>query len=155
MIVVGIISLIFSLTAISVSLYVYRKTKAITSYSNIDHLYFELLKLGIEHPEFVNPDYTQDYERKFDGNDRFRYDLYAFSAWNICETIYDRRKDSGLLESWDPVLRTENHLHRKWLDQPANRTKFKQSFVRYINEEKDQEGSSRFPQSYLLIPSRD
>ena len=145
---VQIITLILSLTAISVSLYVYQKTKALTSYSNIDHLYFDLLKLGIERPEFVNLDYTQDYERKFDGNDRLRYELYAFNAWNICETIYDRRKDRGLLKSWDPVLRTENRLHRKWFDQPTNQTKFKQSFVRYINEEKDEEGNTRFPQSY-------
>jgi len=151
MLALGIISLVFSLIAISVSIYVYRKTKAVTTYSNIDRLYFDLLNMGIEHPDFVNPDYTQDYEKRFVGNQKIQYELYAFNAWNICETIYDRRKDSGVFESWKPVLENENALHRRWFDRPANKMKFKASFVTYVNEAADEDGNKIFPHSDRLL----
>jgi len=146
--VIGIVSLVLSAAALGLSYSVYRRTKAITTYSNIDRLYFDLLNLAIEHPEFVDPDYTQDYERKFGGNEKIQYELYAFNAWNICETIYDRQKDKGVLESWKPVLEHENALHRKWFDQPVNQAKFKRSFLDYINQEEDEAGNKRFPRTY-------
>lgn len=104
--------------------------KSITIYSNIDGLYLELLKLGIEHPKFVNPEYTSDYINKFEDCEKRQYELYAFIAWNICETIFDRRNDFLTFKSWEPVLRHEAKLHREWFE--GNQDKFKEEFKRYV-----------------------
>jgi len=147
---IGIISLVLSVTAIVVSYIVYRNTRALTTYSNVDRLYFDLLNRGMEYPEFVNPEYTQDYETKFADNinQKIRYELYAFNVWNICETVFDYRKNKGVLESWKPVLDNENFLHRRWFDQPSNRRKFKASFVDFIENEADKDGQKMFPRPY-------
>lgn len=151
MLAIGIISLALSITATVISYIVYRRTRAVTTYSNIDRLYFDLLNRGMEYPEFVNPVYTQDYERQFADDQKIRYELYAFNAWNICETIFDYRKNKGVLESWKPVLDNENFLHRRWFDQPANRRKFKASFIDYINNRADKAGRKMFPRLYEIL----
>jgi hypothetical protein len=152
MTVAGIISLMFSLAALGLSYYVFRTNRAVTSYSNIDRMYFDLLKMAMADPDFVNPDFTLDYEHKFVGKEQIRYGLYAFQVWNLCETIYDNRKSGGVLESWQPVLDHENALHRKWFDEPLNRKKFKESFGKYLDETVNQnDGQNTFPKSYKLL----
>lgn len=55
---VGIVSLIFSYVAIIISIYTYLKSKREQTYGDLDSLYLELLKMGIEFPKFRNPKYT-------------------------------------------------------------------------------------------------
>src|SRR6266478_6225361 len=115
---IAIGSPIISIGSFISALYVYRKARAITLYSDIDRLYLELLKLGIDHPTFVDPDYTQDYEHRFrDKEETTRYELYAFIAWNICETIFDRRDNTATRVSWEPILKFESELHRAWFEK--------------------------------------
>ena len=131
-----IINTIIGLTAgiaIIISLYTFNKSKREQSYADLDCLYLELLKLGIQYPKFVNPKSTLDYKNIFKDDELHRYETYAFISWNICETIYDR-KDDVLFETWKPVIVAENKLHRKWFDDPANYHKFKDRFRKYIQD---------------------
>lgn len=92
----------------------------------------ELLKLSIANPKFVNPDLTRDYKEYFKENDLLAYQQYAFAAWNIVETIVDRRKVEDLGATWDPVIKEENRLHRAWLNDPDNEHKFKNHFWKFV-----------------------
>ena len=123
-----------SIVALAISLYVYQAGTKEERYSELDALYLELLKLGIEHPKFTNPRYTRDYKNMFkDENERLAYECYAHIAWNICETIFDR-KYSTLFETWKPLIMTQNKLHRSWFDNPENSYEFKERFRRYVAE---------------------
>jgi hypothetical protein len=138
---VGFVTCFLSIIAICVSLYVFCKSRREKSYADLDSLYLELLKLAIKYPKFINPRYTLDYDNAFrDEDSLYRYKAYAYIAWNICETIYDRRDDI-LFETWKAVIVNENKLHRKWFDNPENYHKFKDRFREYIQ--------SNFPQEYM------
>lgn len=137
--VIGVISMILSIIAFITSVYVFCKSKREKTYADLDTLYLELLKLAMQHPDFVNPSYTVDYANMFKDKDLWKYKTYAYIAWNICETIYDRRDDI-LFETWHSVIFAENKLHRKWFDNPENYHKFKDSFREYIR--------NNFPQEY-------
>jgi hypothetical protein len=93
----------------------------------------DLLKLGIINPKFVDPAYTKDYKNKFeDTDDVIKYGRYAFAAWNIVETIVDRRTNHDLRDTFDPVIREENRLHRRWLNDKDNQHKFKKDFWNFM-----------------------
>lgn len=130
--VIEITGMIISVAAIIISVYTYYKSKRDTTYADLDGLYQDLLKLGIEHPEFLDPDNTSRYKEAFKIPEGLhQYETYAYIVWNIIETIYDR-KDDVLFETWKPVLVTENKLHRTWFEDPKNHDKFKQEFRDWI-----------------------
>ena len=112
-------------------------TRTATLYSDIDGRYLELIKLAITNPCFVNPNFTQDYGNQFKGDELLKYERYAFAAWNVVETIVDRRGNDLLAQTWDPVIEEENRLHRWWLNNKANERKFKKSFWKFMIENSD------------------
>ena len=126
------ITAIISFAALILSYLSWRKTRTATLYSDIDARYMELLKLGITNPKFVNPAYTAEYKTRFEGDELLKYERYAFAAWNIVETIVDRQADSELEETWYPVIKEENWLHRRWLNDKDNQHKFKKEFWKFI-----------------------
>lgn len=98
-------------------------------YAELDRVYSELLRIALERP------YLLDYPTSPDPSRQREYDAYAFMVWNFVETIFDRCQGWGkksLRETWYPIIEAENALHRKWFDLPANRSKFKQNFCRFI-----------------------
>jgi hypothetical protein len=121
------------LAAIAILLYViiWYKDKSSNSYDVFDATYLDILKTGMENPSFRNPILTNDYLNSFSGDERIKYEIYAFITWNFCETIVDKG-DTELMKTWMVVVETENYLHRKWFDSPENNSKFKQSFRIYI-----------------------
>lgn len=133
----GLLSIVISIIALSKSLRVQARMRTITLYSDIDRLYFSLLSLAIDHPTFVDPAYTDDYQNSFQGEERTRYELYAFNAWNICETIVDREDDPLTFKSWEPVLALESTLHQKWFDTGSNQNRFKGEFVAYMKKNRN------------------
>jgi hypothetical protein len=99
-------------------------------YAELDRVYFELLKIGLERPHLLlfptAPDPAKTRE----------YDVYAFMVWNFVETIFDRCQGWSrrhLRETWYPIIASENALHRAWFDLPENRCKFKERFGRFID----------------------
>ena len=129
----ALISCIVATAAIIVSVHTWRTTRKIASYADLDCLYMELLKVGLEYPKFTDPLLTRDYKNKFKGDELRSYETYAFMSWNICETIYARCKGHEQLWcTWQPVMVAENKLHRRWFDEDENFHKFKERFRQYV-----------------------
>jgi hypothetical protein len=124
------------LAAIAILLYIiiWYKDKSNNSYEVFDATYLDILKTGMDNPSFRNPELTNDYLNSFSGDERIKYEIYAFISWNFCETIFDK-KDKELMKTWTVVIETENSLHRKWFNNPENHNKYKDSFRKYISEE--------------------
>lgn len=122
------------LAAIAILLYVlfWFKDKTNNSYDVFDATYMDLLKTAMDNPSFRNPLLTNDYENAFSGNEKIKYEIFAFMSWNFCETIFDKGDDE-LMKTWVIIIKTESLLHKKWLDNPENKNKFKESFSIYIS----------------------
>lgn len=129
-----IVSAIVSLVAVVIAGISYRKVQSFHMYQDLDRLYFDLLALAITNPKFVDRERTQRYKTAFSGEERLQYEAYAFIAWNICESIFDRKCDKELFCTWGPVIRTEADLHMAWFDAPENYSKFKTAFRVYVKE---------------------
>jgi len=111
------------------SVWSFKTTLRDAYYAEIDRVYFELLKIGLERPELLSfpasPDPTKARE----------YGAYAFMVWNFVETIFDRCQGWSkrrLRETWYPIIASENALHRAWFEAPENRRRFKRRFVHFI-----------------------
>jgi hypothetical protein len=101
-------------------------------YAELDRVYFELLKIGLERPELLSFSTSPPSP---DPAAARQYGAYAFMVWNFVETIFDRcqgRSKRRLRETWYPIIAAETALHRAWFDQPENRRRFKQRFVHFI-----------------------
>jgi len=106
------------------------------SYADIDQMYFDILKIGIDHPDLRNPEKTCRYHELIK-DERIRYENYAYICWNLCETIFDRQsrqlRDIKVSDTWMPVILEENRLHGVWFVH--NLRLFKkpfQDFIRYM-----------------------
>lgn len=123
------------LAAVAILLYVifWFRDKTTNSYDVFDATYMELLKIAMDNPSFRNPQYTHHYETAFVGDEKIKYELYAFMCWNFCETIFDKQ-DKELMKTWKVIIEHESQLHLKWFKNPNNNAKFKNSFSTYINQ---------------------
>jgi hypothetical protein len=111
------------------SVWSFTRTLRDAYYAELDRVYFELLKIGLERPELLSFPASPDPARATE------YGAYAFMVWNFIETIFDRCQGWSkrrLRETWYPIIDAENALHRGWFDLPANRRRFKQRFVQFI-----------------------
>ena len=133
----GSIGIVFTLFY---SVWSFKTTLRDAYYAEIDRVYFELLKIGLERPELLSfpasPDPTKARE----------YGAYAFMVWNFVETIFDRCQGWSkrrLRETWYPIIAAENALHRAWFELPDNRRRFKQRFVRFIEKQYPVAGGAR------------
>ena len=116
------------------SVWSFRTTLRDSYYAELDRIYFDLLRIGLEHPELV------DFPTSRDLTKARQYDAYAFMVWNFVETVYDRcqgwsKSKQRLRETWYPVIAAENASHRGWFNVPENRRKFKEPFCRFIDEQ--------------------
>jgi hypothetical protein len=111
------------------SVWSFTRTLRDAYYAELDRVYFELLKIGLERPELLS------YPASPDPANAGPYGAYAFMVWNFIETIFDRCQGWSkrrLRETWFPIIAAENDLHRAWFEQPENRRRFKPRFVRFI-----------------------
>jgi hypothetical protein len=112
-------------------------------YAELDRVYFELLKIGLERP------YLRASLPPADPARVSEYEAYAFMVWNFLETVVDRcdgTSNPSLRETWYPIVATESALHRAWFDAPENRRKFKERFCQFIEE--------RYPAGVLAQSAR-
>lgn len=128
---------LISIAALAFSLWVYHKTKRKEAYTVFDTMYFELLTVAMEHPDFRNPKMTMAYRDNLSGKEMAQYQIYAFMCWNFCETVVDQC-DEDLLRTWNVVLHIENELHRTWFDEAENHNKFKTDFREYVKTKLNQ-----------------
>ena len=123
---------VFTGIAIVVSIVSYTRTRGQQAYADLDSLYLEVLRIGVQYPKLRDPKYTIDYKNAFkEAEELYRYETYAYMVWNIVETIHDR-KEKAIMVTWKPAIDSENRLHRAWFDNPENAYKFKESFKEYI-----------------------
>lgn len=121
------------LAAVAILLYIvlWFKEKHSSNYDIFDATYLDILKLGIENPQFRNPYYTKHY-LSLELDERIKYETYAFICWNFCETLFDKG-DEELMKTWSVVIDNEHNLHATWFNNPDNHGKFKQEFKDYIS----------------------
>ena len=122
--IVGSTSTLLSALAIYLYIVLWKKDKTDGSYDVFDGFYKDILFKGMEHPEMRNPENTADYKSFFKGDERVRYETYAFLTINFCETLYDRGNEK-LLYTWQDVIFVEMDIHKNWLSQPENQQKYK------------------------------
>jgi len=125
--VAGGIGIVFTLFY---SVWSFRTTLRDSYYAELDRVYFELLRIGLEHPELL------DFPVAPDPSKAREYDAYAFMVWNFVETVFDRCQGWSkrrLRETWFPVIAAETARHRAWFNVPQNRRKFKEPFCRFID----------------------
>jgi hypothetical protein len=137
--VAGGIGIVFTLFY---SIWAFRTTLRDSYYAELDRVYFDLLRIGLEHPELL------DYPVSRDPSKAREYDAYAFMVWNFVETVFDRCQGWSkrrLRETWYPVIAEENARHRDWFNRPQNRRKFKEPFCRFID--------ARYPTPHAVRPS--
>jgi hypothetical protein len=144
---VPIMAAILGGIALVLSIWVFKRTLDFQAYRELDSNYMEILKQGIEHPYLRDPKITNNYkdlkdDKGLKDTERIlRYETYAFMVWNMCETVYDRKRVN---ETWLPVIKTEKDLHLAWLKEGENTPKFKPEFVAYVMKEPLQSRSGMF-----------
>jgi hypothetical protein len=123
------IGAVVAYSALRYSITTFTKTLSVSNYTELDKMYFDLLKMAVENPRLINPEAARDADQQRE------YDTYALMVWNVTESIYDRcHGDGELCKTWYPAIDTEEKKHRKWFDDPINRSKFKGRFCRFIDE---------------------
>ena len=131
----GSIGIVFTLFY---SVWSFKTTLRDAYYAEIDRVYFELLKIGLERPELLTYPMSPTSPTSPDRATASQYGAYAFMVWNFVETIFDRCQGWSkrrLRETWYPIIASENALHRQWFELPENRRRFKQRFVRFIEKQ--------------------
>ena len=124
------IASIMAIAALIYSMTTFRKSLQTSHYTELDLMYFDLLKTTLEKPHLNNPIATHSDDQKIE------YNSYAFMVWNFLEAIYDRcRHDKHLCSTWYPVIDAENRKHREWFDHPDNKHKFKGAFHEFIQSD--------------------
>jgi len=86
------ITILVALSAVWISLYTFNKTSGFNKYQEVDEMYMNVLKIGIEYPSFR--DISKN--KNFHGYEKIKYQNYAFMVWNFCEILYDRK----FIEVW-------------------------------------------------------
>jgi hypothetical protein len=135
----GSIGIVFTLFY---SVWSFTRTLRDAYYAELDRVYFELLKIGLERPDLLS------FPASPDPGKATEYGAYAFMVWNFVETIFDRCQGWSkrrLRETWYPIIAAENALHREWFDRPENRRRFKQRFIQFIE--------AQYPMSSAARPS--
>ncbi len=130
--IVGSTSTLLSAIAIYLYIVLWKKDKTDGSYDVFDSFYKDILVLGIDNPELRNQEITKDYKAHFEGNDRVKYESYAFLTINFCETLFDRG-NAKLMDTWQDVVFVEYSIHKTWFHEPENQLKYKKEFIDFLN----------------------
>jgi hypothetical protein len=108
-------------------------------YAELDRVYFDLLRIGLERP-YLRASLPPD-----DAARATEYETYAFMVWNFLETVVDRCESSSdrtLRETWYPIVASEGALYRTWFDVHENRRRFKARFSQFIDANYPKPGST-------------
>lgn len=95
----------------------FRRSVNNINYTELDNLYFELLKMSIDKPYLRQPELIYR-NPQLKTNQEREYDIYARMIWNFLETIADRcDSDRDLSDTWHPVIQDEGSVHKQWIRQ--------------------------------------
>lgn len=125
-----LIPLIISMIAVSISIFSTKRSEDVLTYNSLDKIYTELMKVGIDNPDFRDPQKTNNYKNSFDGDRVYAYESYAFMAINLIATIHDRYKKTP--DTWRNIISHEINLHKDWFAD--NSVKFKSEFIGFVEQ---------------------
>lgn len=115
---------VVTIVGIFVGIYYYRNSIIWNRYRYLADLYYEVLKMGFENPDFCNPEKTRNYEKEwyFD-YEKHKYDVFAKMCWAYLEDIYDTSLKLKLLSSkksfmklYAPTFEQIKKIHGTWLE---------------------------------------
>jgi hypothetical protein len=130
----SVLAVLISSIGVWITLRNFRHQLRSQHYTEVDRMYFDILKMTMDSPHLRNPALIPDADAK----KQHEYDVYAFLVWNFIETIYDKcQSDNTLKETWDCIIIAEGRLHKEWFLRPENRPKFKERFHKYILRRKE------------------
>lgn len=78
------VAAIIAFSALRYSMTTFSKSLTVSNYTELDRIYFDLLKTAVEKPHLIDPEAVRS------GEQQREYNTYAFMVWNVCETIHDR-----------------------------------------------------------------
>lgn len=102
-------------------------------YRYLAEVYYEILKIGVEHPEFLDPEKTRKYKdwEKSAPEIFFGYGAYAQICWAHAEDIYDTKLSKLYLRKlYAPTFKRYNELHGVWLRE--NASMFPKGFRKFV-----------------------
>jgi hypothetical protein len=121
---------VLAIAALAYSILTFRKSRHDSHYTELDSMYFEILRIALEKPHLIDPAASRS------GDQALEYEAYAFMVWNFLEAIYDRcEHNNRLCCTWYPVIDTENRLHRAWFDRKTNEHRFKPAFRAFVRSD--------------------
>lgn len=86
------IAAVGAIIAVFIAFVVYIGDKKANTYRYLADLYYEILRIGLKYPDFLNPKKTQKYKEAWSSHHHdmyIRYDAYARMCWAHAEDIYD------------------------------------------------------------------
>ena len=130
--------------AIGAALYFYIKNSRWNFYRYLAELYYEILKIGVQYPDFLDCKKTRKYKEweKSDPKKFLSYAAYAHMCWAYAEDIYDAKFDKKRLRKlYAPTFKRFKELHGVWLC--SNEFIFPmEGFIEFV---KSQEGEDYCP----------
>jgi hypothetical protein len=134
------ISCAIALGTMIVALHFYIKNLIWNSYRYLAEVYYEILKIEIKHPEFLDPEKTRKYKELWgpDSKELFRYEAYAQMCWSFLEDIYAPYTASfnknNSIKLYAPTFERYNTLHGVWLRD--NKSMMANSFIEFVESKK-------------------
>jgi len=131
-------SCFFALLAIIVAVCFYIRNLRWNSYRYLADVYYEILKMGMEHPDFLNPEKTRKYKEIWgpDSKEFFRYGAYAHMCWAHAVDIFGAEFSKETLKKlYAPTFERYNTLHGVWLRDNGS-TFLGKSFLKFVKSNK-------------------
>lgn len=104
-IVIAAISLLLSTLALKNTLYWNR-------YNYLANVWYDLLKIGIDNPDFVDPQKTDDWSNSFKEKELVKYNTYARMCWGYIEDIYTQKFHNKSF--YRPTIQQCKKIHYAW-----------------------------------------
>jgi len=127
-----------TLFGIIVAVYYYRRSLKWNSYRYLADVYYEILKTGMKHPEFLDPEKTRKYKEIWgpDSKNFFTYGAYAHMCWaHAVDILYAEFSKTKLKKLYAPTFERYNTLHGVWLRDNGS-TFLAKDFLKFVKSNK-------------------
>lgn len=144
--IVPFLTAIVAIVAIVITIYTYMQGIKWKYYLYLANQYYEILKIELEHPEFINPENTNKYKEVWPPGSHkyFKYDVYAGMCWAYALDIYDIsvyrysilfRFRAYFINLYTPTFERIIKLHIAWWEDNES-TRGTSDFRTFIEERK-------------------
>ncbi len=123
-------AVVISLVAIRIARRSGRNATRLSRYTYLANQWYEIRKIEMNYPNFVDEKMTKDYKSSFTKDDLPRYGIFAHTCWGHAEDIFRNyhSDDPGFL----PTVKRYKDVHHQWLQN--NSRLFDPKFIAFIDE---------------------